>query len=639
MILNTLQQRQNDVNNSIVEGLTSGLPFDQKVLLDERADLVEQIKDLQDRINSWKPDSLETEENTAGDDVHLVLSDDERETAEISPFFSGTSTETPTNSIAAASSTPAIAPSLVSSQPTYPWSRDVRKALVQNFKLAEFRPNQLEAINTTLNGEDVFVLMPTGGGKSLCYQLPAIIQRHGRQGVTFVISPLLSLMEDQVRQLVENRGIPAHMLSGSTNAAKKSWLYADLSKPTPTTVLVYITPELLKNSGALQQTLDSLARRNKLARFVIDEAHCVSQWGHDFRPDYKSLGSLKSSYPNVPIMALTATANDAVQKDVLHNLQMTHCKVMKQSFNRTNLIYQIVPKTNSTVYTDMASFIRGQPPGQSGIIYCTTRNDCELVANKLHSEHGISIKHYHGGMSTSERSIVQREWQQSEINVISATIAFGMGIDKANVRFVIHYTVPSSLEGYYQETGRAGRDGLPATCRLYYQFGDTQKNHFLIDKSEGNFQQKQRLRDNLNTMVRFCENEVDCRRKQIMGYFGERFDPAGCRRMCDNCVKGLNSTRVLKDKSEEAKTLLKIVGAIVSPETITLAQTIDVYRGSRGKKLLEQGRDRLEGYGLGSRQTRQEVDRLLKHMVIENILRQKSVATSMGSFTQVVVSQ
>lgn len=345
MIMGTLIQRQNEVNNSIVEGLsTNPNPSEQKALMDERADLVQQIKNIQDRINNWDPESLLLEEDAIEPDVHLIISDDEDPDelgpAEVSPFFSGTisSTATISNGSVAPTQLPVVVAPAIPPQPTYPWSRDVKKALTQTFKLAEFRPNQLEAINTTLKGEDVFVLMPTGGGKSLCYQLPAIIQRYERQGVTFVVSPLLSLMQDQVEQLVKVKGIAANMLNSSVNAAQKKWIFSDLNKPTPMTPLVYITPELLSKSDQLRNTLNSLAQRNKLARFVIDEAHCVSQWGHDFRPDYKLLGFLKSSYPNVPIMALTATANEAVQKDVLHNLQMPNCKVLKQSFNRTNLM-------------------------------------------------------------------------------------------------------------------------------------------------------------------------------------------------------------------------------------------------------------------------------------------------------------
>lgn len=286
----------------------------------------------------------------------------------------------------------------------------------------------------------------------------------------------------------------------------------------------------------------------------------------------------------------------------------------------------------------MKNFITSHPPEQSGIIYCCTKKDCESVAEKLRSEHGLSVKHYHAGLSSADRSIIQREWQTNEVQVIVATIAFGMGIDKPDVRFVIHYSVPSSLEGYYQETGRAGRDGLAATCILYYHFKDTKTQQFLIDQGDGNWQQKQRQRDNLNTMIRYCENEIDCRRRQIMAYFGERFETADCRNMCDNCKKRSNSTTVTRDKSEQAIIILKIIKA-VSPETITLAQIIDIYRGSKSKRLLELGRDQVEGYGLGSKETRPEVDRILRTMVHEDIIRQKSDYNAMGFVnTQIIVS-
>ncbi|KAF1806088.1 P-loop containing nucleoside triphosphate hydrolase protein [Mucor lusitanicus] len=613
--METLKQKQNEINNSIVEGIArNASAAEQKELMNERTELVQEISDLQTRIDNLSAGTPHVE---TGSDVHLIISDEEGGAGEVSPFFSTAAAAPPSAETipAMANDTQPAAPP----QPTYPWSRDVKKALIQTFKLSEFRPNQLEAINTTLKGDDVFVLMPTGGGKSLCYQLPAIIQRFERQGVTFVVSPLLSLMEDQVEQLV-GKGIAATKLNSSVDAAHKKWVYSDLNQPTPATHLVYITPELLTKSDQLQNTLNRLDQRNRLARFVIDEAHCVSQWGHDFRPDYKQLGSLlKDSYPNVPIMALTATANEAVQKDVLHNLKMPNCK------------------KNSTVLAEIKLFINSFPPSQSGIIYCCTRSDCETVAQKLRSEHGLSVKHYHAGMGSAERSIIQREWQKNDIQVIVATIAFGMGIDKPDVRFVIHYSVPSSLEGYYQETGRAGRDGLPATCRLYYNFADTKTHSFLIQKGEGNWQQKQRQRDNLNTMIRYCENEIDCRRKQIMGYFGERFNPVDCQRMCDNCVKRMTTTTVMKDRSEQAKILLKIIQA-VNPDPITIAQTIDIYRGSRSKRLLEQGRDRIIGYGLGSKETRHEVDRLLKNMVHEDILEQRSECNAAGyPSTQIVL--
>ncbi|KAI8382336.1 P-loop containing nucleoside triphosphate hydrolase protein [Blakeslea trispora] len=645
MLLVALKEQQNQVNNSIVEGLANNATEQtQKQLLDERQKLVDQIRDIQLQLEPAKEHTRPQHQIPPQEDNLVVLDEEDNSTPHVSPFFQMEKT-TPQLTTSAASA-PVVAPPIVAppvvappvvapptttlsdSQTNYPWSRDVRKALTQNFKLADFRPNQLEAINTTLKGEDVFVLMPTGGGKSLCYQLPAIIQRFDRQGVTFVVSPLLSLMQDQVHQLVEGKGIAAGMLNSTVPAAQKKWVFSDLAQPTPTMQLLYITPELLNISSQLRSALDSLYRRNKLARFVIDEAHCVSQWGHDFRPDYKQLGFLKQSYPNVPIMALTATANEAVQKDVLFNLKMNHPKVLKQSFNRTNLIYQIVKKSGKTICSDMNEFIR-QHPGQSGIIYCTTRNNCEQIAETLRKEFGVSIKHYHAAMPPSEKATVQREWQTGQVQVIAATIAFGMGIDKPDVRFVLHHAVPSSLEGYYQETGRAGRDGLPATCRLYYSFADTRTHNFLIDQGDGSWEQKQRQRNNLNTMVRFCDNQNDCRRKQIMGYFGERFDPAECRRMCDNCINSQHTQNVMKDMSQEAIVLLKIIQQI-QPDRVTFAQLVDIFRGSKNKRIVDYGLDRLEGYGHGKSMLRTDVDRLMRTMMLDDVIREKSECNARG---------
>lgn len=352
MILSALKSEQLEVSDRIVEGLSNnGTPEQQKKLLDERKDLVDRIQKIQDLIDNYGNQTHNQRDNQNDKqtpDIQneesdlIVLDDEDVQSMEVSPFFSSNvSRPTVTANIIPTIPPPAPIPPTVpvqSVQPTYEWSRDVRKALVQNFKLSEFRPNQLEAINTTLKGEDVFVLMPTGGGKSLCYQLPAIIQRYNRQGVTFVVSPLLSLMQDQVEQLVEGKGIAAGMLNSTVPVAQKRWVFNDLYKPTPTMQLLYITPELLSKSDQLKNALDALYKRNKLARIVIDEAHCVSQWGHDFRPDYKLLGYLKDQYPSVPIMALTATANESVQKDVLYNLKIKDCKVLKQSFNRNNLV-------------------------------------------------------------------------------------------------------------------------------------------------------------------------------------------------------------------------------------------------------------------------------------------------------------
>lgn len=329
MKLEQLAKDLNKCNNDIVEGLDTNTKQQRLILIDKRISIQEEIELAKESIASIKEPSV------------VVLDDDDSDTVQTSPFFSRSTapvpTLTPTEQSASVFTTNHTTLSSQSTQPTFPWSRDVRKALVQVFDLREFRTNQLEAINTTLNGEDVFVLMPTGAGKSLCYQLPAIIQNFKRQGVTFVVTPLLSLMQDQVEQLVVKRKIGASMLNGVIDEATRRWVYDDIMQPRPQTSVLYITPELIDKSNQLRNALSTLHRKNMLARFVIDEAHCVSQWGHDFRPSYKLLGSLRKDYPNVPIMALTATANEAVQKDVLHNLGMHNCKVLKQSFNRTNL--------------------------------------------------------------------------------------------------------------------------------------------------------------------------------------------------------------------------------------------------------------------------------------------------------------
>jgi RecQ family ATP-dependent DNA helicase len=284
----------------------------------------------------------------------------------------------------------------------------------------------------------------------------------------------------------------------------------------------------------------------------------------------------------------------------------------------------------------MKEFI-AQHQNQSGIIYCCTKKDCEQVAENL-AKVGIKIKHYHAALTTTIRSEVQREWQTGQIQVIAATIAFGMGIDKPDVRFVIHYSVPSSVEGYYQETGRAGRDGKVSVCRLYFSYGDTRTHNFLIEQGEGSWAQKQRQRDNLNTMMRFCDNRADCRRKLILSYFGETFSPSLCMRMCDNCIQNQHGRSMVKDISKEACTLIKMIKAIM-PDHITVAQLIDIYRGSRARRIVDRGHDRLEGWGQGRDKQRTEVDRMLRAMIVEDAIRETAECNALGfPMTYLIVS-
>ena len=505
----------------------------------------------------------------------------------------------------------------------FPWSEEIRNAMRARFHLRGFRPNQLEAVNATLEGEDVFVLMPTGGGKSLCYQLPAVIQGGKTRGVTIVISPLLSLMEDQQAHLRE-LNIQAFLLNSDTSPDDRQLIYSSLKRPDVGKFIqiLYVTPEMLSKSTVLMNTLRDLNRRRVLARMVIDEAHCVSQWGHDFRPDYKDLGIVRAELPHVPVMALTATATENVKVDVMQNLNIDGCKVFTQSFNRPNLKYEVRRKEKGTdTIQEIAEVIEENHRGQCGIIYCLARKDCENLAELLNRDHGINALHYHAGMEAGEKKQVQRAWQNGDAQVIVATIAFGMGIDKADVRFVIHHSMPKSLEGYYQETGRAGRDGKASGCYLYYNYGDSTKLKHMIGKSDGGKEQKERQMAMLQMVVQFCENKNDCRRAQVLQYFGERFSRGQCQGNCDNCSS--SSGFEMQDYSDRAATIINIVRSLQASK-VTLLHCIDVYRGGKSKKVHQLGLTELPEYGLGADLERGIIDRLFQALLSQGALREEN---------------
>lgn len=499
----------------------------------------------------------------------------------------------------------------------YPHTEVMREVLHTKFGLKEYRPLQEEIINASLAQHDCFVLMPTGGGKSLCYQLPAILT----PGVTIVISPLRALISDQVDKLNALDIPSAHMCSD----VKKSEVDVILSKlhlREPTIKLLYLTPEKIFASRVVNEAISALYGRGKLARFVIDEAHCLSQWGHDFRPDYKELSRLRQLYPEVPIMCLTATATHTVQCDVLSILKLKSVKTFIRSFNRPNIRYQVLVKTLKDLVSDIVNLIKGKFYRKSGIIYCLCRKDCEKLAEDL-CKYGIKARAYHAGMTDKNREQIQREWMQDTFHVIVATIAFGMGIDKPDVRFVIHNSIPKSIEAYYQESGRAGRDGEPSFSYILYSYTDVGRLQRLMrmDRNvnkralEGHF-------DNLQQMAVYCENKVDCRRYLQLIHLGEKFNRNEClmnkTTVCDNCEN--KNAYKMTDMTKESQELAQLVKDLSGNQNVTLLHVADVYKGSKQKKIVDMGHDNHPLHGRGSSLAKHDIHRILKELIFKKIL-------------------
>ncbi len=474
--------------------------------------------------------------------------------------------------------------------------------LKQYFGFESFRPLQEQIILDALAGKDTFALLPTGGGKSLCFQLPALV----RPGLTVVVSPLISLMKDQV-DAMQASGVAATFLNSTLKAGEGRERLRGLH--TGQYRLLYVAPERLMLSGFL----DDLKKWN-VKLIAIDEAHCISEWGHDFRPEYRQLASLRAHFPDVPMMALTATATERVREDIVNHLKLREPGCYVASFNRPNLTYRVLPKAQP--YDQVLTFVRTRPK-ECGIIYCFSRKSAETLAERLNAD-GIMARPYHAGLTGDERAKNQEFFLRDQVRVICATIAFGMGINKPNVRYVIHYELPKNIEGYYQETGRAGRDGLPSECVLLFNAGDVMKHlHFIKEHSDS---EQIIEREQLHQMVHYAESS-ECRRVTLLRYFGEEWPEENCGG-CDNCL----NPRDTFDGTVAAQKFLSCVYRVreKSGFGFGLNHIIEVLTGADTENVRKWRHHEVSTYGVGKEMKRAEWQAIGRELVRLGYVRQSS---------------
>src|SRR5579883_2241241 len=475
--------------------------------------------------------------------------------------------------------------------------------LRSTFGYGAFRPLQEEIVGAVLAGRDTFVLMPTGGGKSLCYQLPALML----DGLTVVVSPLIALMQDQVNQLTA-LGVAATFINSSLDAGEMERRRQAVARGD--VKLLYVAPERFASPGFL-----NLLGKTGVTRFAIDEAHCISEWGHDFRPDYRELKRLRQLFPETPFAAFTATATARVQQDIVAQLGLKNAAQFRASFNRANLFYEVRPKKNA--YDQLRRYLRGRRR-DSGIIYCQSRDGTERLAERLRND-GFSATAYHAGLEPDERRERQDAFIRDEVRIIVATIAFGMGIDKPDVRFVVHYDLPRNLEGYYQESGRAGRDGDPADCILFYSYGDVTKLLRFIDEKPP--AERRVAVQQLRQMANWAADPV-CRRRALLAYFDEPFagQDAPC---CDVCRDGLAEVEPV-DRTIEARMLF--AAARQTGERFGATHLINVLRGTSDERIARWGHDTLKTWGVGAERSAAEWQHIVRELVREGYLRSDETA-------------